>query len=67
MKKRDLSSSAGLLRTVIAFANTAGGTVIVGGPRHVRGVGDPLALEERIATLITDSIAPARGALDKIP
>ena len=27
--KRDLSSPAGLLRTVIAFANTAGGTVLV--------------------------------------
>ena len=26
--------------------------------RHVRGVSDPLALEERIANLITDSIAP---------
>ena len=59
--KRDLSSPGGLLRTVIAFANTAGGTVLVGvedGTRHVRGVADPLALEERIASLMTDSIAP---------
>lgn len=59
--KRDLSSPDGLLRTVVAFANTAGGTVLVGvedGTRHVRGVADPLALEERIASLITDSIAP---------
>ena len=59
--KRDLSSPAGLLRTIVAFANTAGGTVLIGvedGTRHVRGVTEPLALEERIANLITDSIAP---------
>lgn len=59
--KRDLSSPDGLLRTVVAFANTAGGTLLIGvedGTRHVRGVGDPLALEERIASLITDSIMP---------
>ena len=28
--KRDLSSPEGLLRTVVAFANTAGGVVLVG-------------------------------------
>lgn len=59
--KRDLSSTEGLMRTVVAFANTAGGTVLVGVEdvtRHVRGVANPLALEERIASLITDSIAP---------
>jgi ATP-dependent DNA helicase RecG len=59
--KRDLSSPEGLLRTVVAFANTAGGIVLVGvedGTRHVRGIAEPLALEERIASLITDSIAP---------
>ena len=59
--KRDLSSPEGLLRTVVAFANTSGGVVLVGvedGTRRVRGIGDPFALEERIASLITDSIAP---------
>jgi len=59
--KRDLSSPEGLLRTVVAFANTAGGIVLVGvedGTRHVRGVADPLALEERLASLISDSITP---------
>lgn len=59
--KRDLSSPEGLLRTVVAFANTSGGVVLIGvedGTRHVRGVADPFALEERIASLITDSIAP---------
>lgn len=59
--KRDMSSPEGLLRTVVAFANTAGGVVLVGvedRSRHVRGVADPFDLEERIASLITDSIAP---------
>ena len=59
--KRDLSSRQGVLRTLVAFANTAGGTLLVGvedGTRNVRGVPDPLAMEERIASLVTDSGAP---------
>lgn len=59
--KRDLSSPAGVLRTVVAFANTSGGTVLIGvddGTRAVRGGADPLALEERVASLVTDSIEP---------
>lgn len=28
--KRDLSSPDGVLRTIVAFANTSGGTVVVG-------------------------------------
>jgi len=59
--KRDLSSPAGFLRTVAAFANTAGGTIVIGvadRTRNVRGVGDPLALEERATSLISDSIQP---------
>ncbi|MFQ5719106.1 MAG: ATP-binding protein [Acidobacteriota bacterium] len=59
--KRDLSSPEGVLRTVVAFANTAGGTLLLGvedKSRRVRGVGDPLALEERLANLISDRIAP---------
>jgi len=59
--KRDLSSPTGLLRTVVAFANTAGGTVLIGvadRTREVRGVSDPLGLEERAAKLIRDSIEP---------
>ncbi len=59
--KRDLSSVAGVLRTVVAFANSAGGTILIGvedGTRRVRGVSDPLALEERLANVLSDGIAP---------
>jgi len=59
--KRDLSSPEGLLRSVVAFANTAGGTLLIGvedKSRHVRGIRDPLALEEQLANLISDSFAP---------
>jgi len=59
--KRDLSSPAGALKTIISFANTAGGTVLIGvedKTRHVRGVSDPLEMEERLANLISDRIAP---------
>lgn len=59
--KRDLSSPEGVLRTLVAFANTAGGTVLIGvedATRHVRGVREPLDLEERLASLISDSILP---------
>lgn len=59
--KRDLSSPDGVLRSIVAFANTAGGVVIVGvddGARHVRGVPEPRDAEERIANLVSDSVAP---------
>ena len=59
--KRDLSSPEGVLRTLVAFANTAGGTLLVGvedATRHVRGVKEPLDLEERLASVISDSIVP---------
>lgn len=39
--KRDLSSPDGALKTIVAFANTSGGTLLVGvedRTRHVRGV-----------------------------
>jgi predicted HTH transcriptional regulator len=59
--KRDLSSPVGLMRTVVAFANTAGGTILIGvedKSARVRGVTEPLAMEERVASLISDSISP---------
>ena len=59
--KRDLSSPTRFLRTVVAFANTTGGVILVGvddRTRHIRGVSDPLDLEERVVNLISDSIKP---------
>jgi predicted HTH transcriptional regulator len=59
--KRDLSSPDGVLRSIVAFANTAGGTLLLGvedKTRHVRGVQNPLAMEERLANVIGDSVLP---------
>lgn len=58
--KRDLSSPDGPLRTLVAFANSAGGRLVIGVTDEgtVVGVDDPLAEEERIANLINDRISP---------
>ena len=59
--KRDLSSPDGFLRTLVAFANTSGGTLLIGvedRSGHIRGVTEPLSLEERAVNLISDSIRP---------
>lgn len=59
--KRDLSSPKNLLKTLVAFANTAGGTVIVGADDTTRkpvGLEQPLDEEERLCSLIADSISP---------
>ena len=58
--KRDLSSPDGPLRTLVAFANSAGGRLVVGvaDDGTIVGVDDPLAEEERIASLIDDRISP---------
>ncbi len=58
--KRDLSSPRNFLKTLVAFANTAGGRLIIGisDDRQVIGVENPLDEEERLSNLIADSIAP---------
>jgi predicted HTH transcriptional regulator len=59
--KRDVSSPDSLMRTIVAFANGAGGTVVVGvedRTRRVRGVVDPTRVEEQLASLISDRIEP---------
>ncbi len=59
--KRDLSSPDGVLRTVVAFANTAGGTLLIGiedKTRRLRSLENGLDQEERLANLISDSIRP---------
>jgi ATP-dependent DNA helicase RecG len=59
--KRDLSSPEGILKTIVAFANTSGGVLLLGvedGTKKVKGVHNVLAEEERLASLIADSISP---------
>jgi predicted HTH transcriptional regulator len=59
--KRDLSSPDGVLKTLVAFANGAGGTLAIGiedRTHRVIGVPDVLACEERLASLVADSILP---------
>ena len=68
--KRDLSSPAGPLRTITAFANSAGGRLVIGveDDGTVVGVADPLAEEERVASLISDGISPQLvPAIDLMP
>lgn len=63
--KRDLSSPDGLLRSLTAFANTAGGILLVGvedGTRQVRGVKDALLEEERLTNLLASQVETASGA-----
>lgn len=58
--KRDLSSPRGVVKDIVAFANTSGGTLIIGvdDGRAVVGLDDPLGEEERLANLVADSIEP---------
>ncbi|MCD4767758.1 MAG: putative DNA binding domain-containing protein, partial [Methanosarcinales archaeon] len=59
--KRDLSSPKNMLKTLVAFANTAGGRLIIGvedDSKEILGVENPLDEEERICNLIADSIKP---------
>jgi len=59
--KRDLSSPKKLMKTLVAFANTAGGRVIIGVDDKNRapvGVIHPLDEEERLCSMIADAISP---------
>lgn len=59
--KQDLSSPEKALRSLVSFANTSGGILLIGvedKSRRVCGVTEPLRLEERLANLISDSIVP---------
>ncbi len=59
--KRDLSSLRPILKTLVAFANTSGGTLVIGREDDGRlcGIADAQANEERLASAIADSIEPA--------
>lgn len=59
--KRDLSSPGRVMRTLVAFANGAGGVLLVGvedGSRKVLGLADPTRIEEQLANFIADRIEP---------
>ena len=58
--KRDLSSRKSVLKDIVAFANTAGGTVVIGvdDDGSVVGVTDTLREEERLSSSISDGIEP---------
>lgn len=58
--KRDLSSPKSVLKSLVAFANTAGGRLIVGidDNKKITGIEHPLDEEERLCNLIADSISP---------
>lgn len=59
--KENTKSLARILQTIIAFANTAGGTLIIGvrdKTKEVVGIDDILQQEERIANAVADSITP---------
>ena len=58
--KRDLSSPQPILRTLVAFANSAGGKLVIGvdDDRQVIGLTNPLDEEERLCNLVADNIAP---------
>lgn len=60
--KERIQGALNFVKTVVAFANTAGGTVVIGVSDKVKeicGVENVLAEVERIANIIFDSIAPA--------
>ena len=59
--KENCNNMQGIIKSVIAFANTAGGVLVIGvrdQTREIIGVEDPLAQEERLTSVISDSIAP---------
>ena len=59
--KRDLSSPENILRTIVAFANGAGGTLLIGvsdRTRYVGGIAEPTRTGEQLANLVSDRIEP---------
>lgn len=59
--KENAKSADRIIKTVIAFANTAGGKVIIGvkdKDHSIVGVNNVLQEEERLASLISESIKP---------
>lgn len=59
--KENSKSSPNIIKTIIAFANTAGGTLILGvrdGDKALVGIDNPIKEVEKMANLINDCISP---------
>ncbi|HEU64882.1 MAG TPA: hypothetical protein ENH96_05820 [Chlamydiae bacterium] len=59
--KENTQSLNKIVQTIIAFANTAGGTIIIGikdKTKKIVGIHKPLRDEEKISSAVADSIAP---------
>jgi predicted HTH transcriptional regulator len=59
--KENAQSLPGIIKTVVAFANTAGGTIVIGvedRTKKIVGVVDPLEDEMRIINAISASVMP---------
>ncbi len=59
--KESTRSLDGIIKTVIAFANTAGGTLVIGvkdGSKEIVGLSNILQEEERISNSLADNVVP---------
>ena len=59
--KREFRSKSSILNTIVAFANGAGGELVLGitnDDRKIIGIKEPLLLEEKISNLVYDAIHP---------
>lgn len=59
--KANARSLTRVVKTIVAFANTAGGTIVIGiqdSTKDIVGVNDPLQDEERLASACAESIRP---------
>jgi ATP-dependent DNA helicase RecG len=59
--KENTKGLQGILRTVVAFANTSGGVIVIGvkdKSKEILGLKNPLLEEEKLANSISDSISP---------
>ena len=59
--KENLNSKDKILQTIVAFANTAGGKIVIGisdKEHFIVGVIEPHSIEEKLSNLIADCISP---------